>query len=289
MEIIKEVTAMQARSKAAKAAGRKVVFVPTMGFLHDGHRELLKTGRKAAGKDGLLVLSIFVNPTQFGPREDLSSYPRDLESDLRMAGEEGVDAVFTPGVCDVYPKGFETYVEVTELSKHLCGEMRPGHFRGVATVVLKLFNMVMPDSAIFGKKDYQQLKIIERMTRDLDLGVDIVGVETIRESDGLAKSSRNSYLSAGERKAARRIPESLEAASDGVDSGILQARDLIEIMKKIIEKEPGAVIEYIRVCDKESLEDLDHIEDEALVALAVRIGRARLIDNRVVSATKRER
>lgn len=289
MEIIKEVSLMQARSKAAKAAGRKVVFVPTMGFLHDGHRELLRTGRKAAGKDGLLVLSIFVNPTQFGPREDLSSYPRDLESDLRMAGEEGVDAVFTPGVCDVYPKGFETYVEVTELSKYLCGEMRPGHFRGVATVVLKLFNMVMPDSAIFGKKDYQQLKIIERMTRDLDLGIDIVGVETIRESDGLAKSSRNSYLSAGERKAARRIPESLEAASDGVDSGISQARDLIEIMKKIIEKEPGAVIEYIRVCDKESLEDLDHIEDEALVALAVRIGRARLIDNRVVSATKRER
>lgn len=280
---------MQARSKAAKAEGGKVVLVPTMGFLHDGHRELLKTGRRAAGKDGLLVLSIFVNPTQFGPKEDLSSYPRDLESDLRMAGEEGVDAVFTPGAYDVYPKGFETYVEVTELSRHLCGEFRPGHFRGVATVVLKLFNMVMPDSAIFGKKDYQQLKIIEKMTRDLDLGVAIVGVETIRESDGLAKSSRNSYLSADERRAARRIPESLKAASDGVDSGISQTRDLIEIMKKIIEKEPGAVIEYIRVCDKESLEDLDHIEDEALVALAVRIGRARLIDNRVVSATKRER
>lgn len=283
MEIIKEVTAMQARSKAAKAEGQKVVFVPTMGFLHDGHRELIKTGRKAAGKDGFLVLSIFVNPAQFGPGEDLSSYPRDLERDLKMAGEEGVDAVFTPGVEDVYPKGFETFVEVTGLQRHLCGEMRPGHFRGVATVVLKLFNMVLPDSAVFGKKDYQQLKIIEKMARDLNLGLTIIGVDTVRESDGLAKSSRNSYLSADERRAAARIPEALNAASDGAASGIRQARDLIEIMKKIIEKEPGAVIEYIRVCDKESLEDLDMIEDEALVALAVKIGRARLIDNRIVS------
>lgn len=287
MEIIKEVTAMQARSKAAKASGQKVVFVPTMGFLHDGHRELIKAGRKAAGKDGLLVLSIFVNPAQFGPKEDLSTYPRDIDRDLKMAGEEGVDAVFTPGVDDVYPRGFETYVEVTELQKHLCGERRPGHFRGVATVVLKLFNMVMPDSAVFGKKDYQQLKIIEKMARDLNLGVDIVGVDTVRESDGLAMSSRNAYLSEAERRAARSIPESLKAASDGVASGIRQARDLIEIMKKIIEKEPVAVIEYIRVCDKESLEDLDMIEDEALVALAVSIGRARLIDNRIVSISFR--
>ncbi|MBI5454911.1 MAG: pantoate--beta-alanine ligase [Deltaproteobacteria bacterium] len=283
MEIIKEVTLMQARSKAAKAEGQKVVFVPTMGFLHDGHRELIKTGRKAAGKDGLLVLSIFVNPAQFGPKEDLSTYPRDMDRDLKMAGEEGVDAVFTPGVDDVYPRGFETFVEVTELQKHLCGERRPGHFRGVATVVLKLFNMVMPDSAVFGKKDYQQLKIIERMARDLNLGVDIIGVDTVRESDGLAMSSRNAYLSEPERRAARSIPGSLKAASDGVATGVRQARDLIEIMKKIIEKEPVAVIEYIRVCDKESLEDLDTIEDEALVALAVSIGRARLIDNRIVS------
>lgn len=283
MGIIKEPTLMQARSKAVKAEGQKVVFVPTMGFLHDGHRELLKTGRKAAGKGGLLVLSIFVNPTQFGPREDLATYPRDMDRDLKMAGEEGVDAVFTPGVEDVYPKGFETFVEVTGLQKHLCGEERPGHFRGVATVVLKLFNMVLPDIAVFGKKDYQQLKIIERMTRDLNLGVAIVGVETIRESDGLAMSSRNAYLSVPEREAARCIPTALEAASGGAASGVRQAGDLIEIMKKIIEKEPVAVIEYLRVCDKESLEDLDIIENEALVALAVRIGGARLIDNTLVS------
>ncbi len=287
MEIIKEASLMQARSKAAKAEGQKVVFVPTMGFLHDGHRELIKTGRKAAGKDGFLVLSIFVNPAQFGPKEDLSTYPRDLDRDLKMAGEEGVDAVFTPGVDDIYPKGFETFVEVTELQKHLCGERRPGHFRGVATVVLKLFNMALPDSAVFGKKDYQQLKIIERMARDLNLGLTIIGVDTVRESDGLAMSSRNAYLSESERRAAGSIPESLKAASDGAATGVRQARDLIEIMKKIIEKEPVAVIEYIRVCDKESLEDLDMIEDEALVALAVSIGRARLIDNRIVSIRSR--
>ena len=287
MEIIKEVSLMQARSKAVKAGGQKVVFVPTMGFLHDGHRELLKAGRKAVGKDGLLVLSIFVNPTQFGPKEDLSSYPRDMDRDLKMAGEEGVDAVFTPGVDDVYPEGFETFVEVAVLSKHLCGETRPGHFRGVATVVLKLFNMVLPDIAVFGKKDFQQLKIIERMTRDLNLGVAIVGVETVRESDGLAMSSRNAYLSESEREAARCIPAALEAASGGASSGVRQATDLIEIMKKIIEKEPVAVIEYLRVCDKESLEDLDKIEDEALVALAVRIGGARLIDNTLVSTRVR--
>ena len=209
--------------------------------------------RAGGGKDGLLVLSIFVNPAQFGPKEDLSTYPRDIDRDLKMAREEGVDAVFTPGVEDVYPKGFETFVEVTGLQKHLCGEERPGHFRGVATVVLKLFNMVLPDSAVFGKKDYQQLKIIERMTRDLDLGVAIVGVETIRESDGLAMSSRNAYLSASEREAARCVPAALEAASVGAASGVRQAADLIEIMKKIIEKEPVAVIEYLRVCDKNRL------------------------------------
>jgi pantoate--beta-alanine ligase len=252
-----------------------------MGFLHDGHRELLRIGKREA-RGGRLVLSIFVNPAQFGPREDYRAYPRDMGRDLSIAGEEGVDAVFAPKAEEMYPAGYETYVEVEGLSKYLCGRSRPGHFRGVATVVLKLFNVVMPHAAVFGKKDYQQLTIIKRMAKDLDLDIGIVGVETVREPDGLAMSSRNSYLGAAERQAASVIPRALFEAEALFSAGVRDGAEIRDKMKKIIEKEPLAVVEYIEVCDPDTLEDLSRITGSALVALAVRVGKARLIDNRVL-------
>jgi len=275
-EIIKTVNQMRAASRALRSKGERVAFVPTMGFLHDGHRALLRAARRAGS---VLVMSIFVNPAQFGPREDLSSYPRDLDRDLKMASEEGVDIVFTPEAADIYPEGFRTYVEVEGLSDALCGASRPGHFRGVATVVLKLFNMVAPHTAFFGRKDFQQLKVIERMVKDLDLAVEIVGVDTVREADGVAMSSRNSYLSAGERKAASVIPRAMEEARRLVAEGEGRGGAVIEKVKKIIEKEPLAVIDYVKVCDAGDLGDSDAIDESSVLFLAVKVGRARLIDN----------
>ena len=259
-----------------RAKGDSIVFVPTMGFLHDGHRALLCAGRRLGTT---LVMSIFVNPAQFGPREDLSAYPRDLDRDLKMAEEEGVDIVFTPSAMDMYPEGFKTLVEVEGLSNTLCGASRPGHFRGVATVVLKLFNIVMPTRALFGKKDFQQLKVIERMVKDLDLPVEITGVETVREADGLAMSSRNSYLGKEEREAAVCVPNAMEEARKLVAAGEGQSRAVIEIVKKIIEKEPLAVIDYISVCRSDNLEDAPFIDEGSMLFLAVKVGKARLIDN----------
>lgn len=273
---------MREFSAAASGRGFPPVLVPTMGFLHDGHRELLKVGRRHCVLPGgfrPLVLSIFVNPSQFGPSEDFSTYPRDLERDLEAARSEGVDVVFTPSVNGMYPEGFQTFVEVTELSAPLCGRFRPGHFRGVATVVLKLFNIVAPAIAVFGKKDYQQLLVIKRMVEDLNVGVDIVGVDTVREPDGLAMSSRNAYLSAEERRAALCVPRSLDAARKAFGAGEAAATAIVEKMKKIIEKEPSAVIEYIDIRDASTLAPVERVEGGALVALAVRIGKTRLIDN----------
>lgn len=266
---------MQALSLEARSRGEQIAFVPTMGYLHDGHRELLKAGR---ARGGLLILSIFVNPAQFGPKEDYGSYPKDLERDMKTAGEAGTDIVFTPGPSAVYPPGYQTYVEVTEITKGLCGQSRPGHFRGVATVVLKLFNIVMPHVAIFGKKDFQQLVTIKRLVLDLNLLIDIVGIETVREADGLAMSSRNSYLGPVERQAAASIPRALEAAKEAASIGVASAGIMAKV-KKIIEKEPQAVIEYVKVCDPDTLEELEYIGKNAQLLIAVRIGRARLIDN----------
>jgi pantoate--beta-alanine ligase len=279
MRVIEDLDEMRAASLEARSRGAKVVFVPTMGCLHDGHRELLRIGRRLGGA---LVLSIFVNPTQFGPNEDYGSYPRDLDKDLEVAAAEGVDLVFTPQASRMYPEGFRTHVEAGGLGEKLCGASRPGHFRGVATVVLKLFNIVGPDVAIFGKKDFQQLLIIRRMARDLDLAIEIIGAETVREPDGLAMSSRNRYLSPEEREAARSLSEALLSAKEAFSAGERSAAVLIEKMKKIIEKHPHTVIDYIKVCDAGSLEDLEVIETEALAALAVKVGRARLIDNCVL-------
>jgi len=282
MKIINEVSQM--REISAKWAQKALppVLVPTMGFLHEGHRALLRTGREMCRDGRPLVLSIFVNPTQFGPGEDFSTYPRDLEKDIAVARAEGVDIVFNPSAEQMYPGGFQTFVEVRELSAPLCGLSRPGHFTGVATVVLKLFNIVRPAGAVFGRKDYQQLLVIRRMVEDLDLPVEITGVETVRDRDGLAMSSRNAYLSLEERRAALCVPRSLDAAEESLCSGEAQCAVIVEKMKKIIEKEPMAVIEYVDIRDSLTLAPLKRVEGAAVAAVAVRIGRTRLIDNRVL-------
>jgi len=276
MRVVEGVDAMRAEAAEARAEGKKISFVPTMGALHDGHRALL---RRARGLGGLLVMSIFVNPAQFGPGEDYEEYPRDTEGDLETARKEGVDVVFMPAPVEIYPAGFSEWVEPGPLAERLCGASRPGHFRGVATVVARLFEIVAPDVAFFGLKDYQQLLVIRRMVRELGLGVRIEGVETVREADGLAMSSRNSYLAPEERRAALCIPRALSAAREAFEAGTRSGGAIIEKMKKIIENQPGAVIEYISVSDPETLEELEDIKGRALAALAVRIGRTRLIDN----------
>jgi len=274
--IISSVKQMREASITLREGGEVIVFVPTMGYLHDGHRALLKVGRRLGST---LVMSIFINPAQFGPKEDLSSYPRDLERDLLMAGEEGVDIVFTPPAPEMYPEGYSTHVEVSGLSDKLCGASRPGHFRGVATVVCKLFNIVAPHRALFGRKDFQQLRVIERMVKDLGLPVEVASVETVREPDGLAMSSRNSYLSPVERRAASVVPRAMEEARALVAAGEDSGAALVEKVKKIIEKEPLAVIDYVKVCRADNLEDSPVIDDCSMIFLAVKIGRARLIDN----------
>ena len=275
-KIIKTLKEMREESLSLRESGGVIVFVPTMGFLHDGHRALLKVGRRLGST---LVMSIFVNPAQFGPKEDLGSYPRDLERDLLMADEEGVDIVFTPSAFEMYPEGFSTHVEVSGLSDILCGASRPGHFRGVATVVLKLFNIVMPHRALFGRKDFQQLRVIERMVKDLDLQVEIAGIETIREKDGLAMSSRNSYLGIEERAAASVVPRAMEEARRIVADGEAQSSVVTEKVKKIIENEPLAVVDYVKVCRADNLRDAPAIDECSMLFLAVKIGKARLIDN----------
>lgn len=276
MKVIKTVKEMQEASIASRSKGAAAVLVPTMGFLHDGHRALLKRGR---AEGGLLVLSIFVNPSQFGPKEDLSAYPRDIEADLRMAEEEGVDIAFVPEAKEIYPEGYRTWVDVEGLSDRLCGASRHGHFRGVATVVLKLFNAVLPDVAVFGWKDFQQLCIIKRMASDLGLRVEIIGVDTVREPDGLAMSSRNSYLSPEERRAASVIPSAIEEAKKAVAGGEIEVVEIVRKVKNIIEKERLAVVDYIKVCHSESLDEMEEAGPGAVLFLAVKIGRARLIDN----------
>ncbi|MBI5563078.1 MAG: pantoate--beta-alanine ligase [Deltaproteobacteria bacterium] len=276
MKIIEDIREMRRYAKEARAKGAAVALVPTMGYLHAGHAELLRVARESAD---LVVLSIFVNPMQFGPKEDYQTYPRDINGDMKLAAQTGVDAVFVPYAADMYHHGFQTFVNVEELTKVLCGEVRPGHFRGVTTVVLKLFNIVGPAKAVFGKKDYQQYLVVRRMVEDLNLDVEIIGVETMREPDGLAMSSRNSYLDPAERLAARCIPRAMDEVNAAFFDGTRASASLIDIVKKIIENEPLAVVEYISVCDTETLADLEYVEDSARLLLAVKVGKARLIDN----------
>lgn len=271
---------MQAFSNSVRAEGKTIAFVPTMGFLHAGHASLLGLGRKKAD---VLVLSIFVNPSQFGPNEDLDAYPRNLEGDFAIAEKEGVDAVFTPKPGDIYPEGYQTYINLEKLTDHLCGLSRPGHFRGVATVVAKLFNMVKPHFAFFGQKDFQQLAVIKRMVADLDFDIEVIGAPILRESDGLAMSSRNSYLTEEQRKSSLCLYQAICKAHDLVTSGIKNASAIVSEAERIIKTQPGARIDYLAVVDQDTFEDVSILDKPCLFALAVIIGSTRLIDNTILA------
>ncbi len=279
MERIQTVQDMQQWSDAVKAAGQTIAFVPTMGFLHEGHLELMRVGIRHADK---LVVSIFVNPTQFGPNEDLNSYPRDEQGDLEKADGVGADIVFMPSVKDIYPEGSETIVRVQKLPLHLCGLSRPGHFDGVATVVAKLFNIVKPHIAVFGQKDYQQLAVISRMVMDLQMDIQIIGAPTHREPDGLAMSSRNSYLSEEERRSALCLKKAIDLARELFQRGETRAIVLKNAVCSLIESYPFTKIDYVNLCDSITLEDVDTLSEDVLLALAVHVGRTRLIDNCVL-------
>jgi pantoate--beta-alanine ligase len=256
-----------------------VGLVPTMGYLHEGHLSLI---RRAKAENVSVVVSIFVNPAQFVPGEDLDKYPRSLERDLSMLEKKGVSAVFTPKPQDMYPPGFSTWIDVEKITERLEGAARPGHFRGVTTIVAKLFNIVRPARAYFGRKDAQQALVIKKMAADLDMGIEVITLPTVREPDGLAMSSRNSYLSKVERKAAIVLYKSLRLAEDLHSQGEKDARKIKDVMQRLIEKEPLARIDYISIADNVTLDELDKIKPPALVSLAVFIGKTRLIDNVVL-------
>ena len=276
MQVISGVGEMQVSAEGARRQGKRIVLVPTMGFLHQGHLSLMQEGRR---RGDLLVMSIFVNPTQFGAGEDYEAYPRDMERDQDLARQAGVDIIFAPSAREIYPAHYQTYVNVEEVTKYLCGASRPTHFRGVTTVVCKLFNIVKPHAAIFGEKDFQQLVVIRRMVTDLNLDVEIVGMPTYRERDGLAMSSRNSYLTPSERTAALCISQALKQAAALFGQGERRAKALVQAAHNIIAAEPLARIDYLTLCDTEELKDLSRVDREAVLAVAVRIGKARLIDN----------
>jgi len=256
--------------------GLSVGFVPTMGYLHEGHRALINRARQ---ENDRVVVSLFVNPTQFGPNEDYEKYPRDFERDREICEKAGVDLLFAPSVAEMYPSRNLAFVDIAELGEGLCGAKRPCHFRGVCTVVTKLFNIVLPDRAYFGEKDAQQLAIIRRMTEDLNFNTRIVACPTVRDADGLALSSRNAYLSEVERKAALVIPQSLQAARQAMDGGERDAARIIGMIREMIAKEPLAAIDYIEVVDGETLKPVSRVEGPVLVAVAVFVSKTRLIDN----------
>jgi len=280
MEVIKEISKMKEISKSWKKSGYRIAFVPTMGFLHEAHLALVRKAKELGDKT---VVSIFVNPLQFGPKEDFREYPRDLERDLTLLEKEGVDVVFVPEVEEMYPSDFQTYVEVTKLTTGLCGAFRPGHFKGVTTVVLKLFNIVNPDFAVFGEKDYQQLQVIRQMVKDLNLDVKIIPHPTVREKDGLAMSSRNTYLSQEERKSAIALYQALLLAKKLIEEGERDPQRIREKMEDFIHSFPFTKVQYIEFVNPESLEPVGKIELPILCALAVFVGKARLIDNMLIS------
>jgi pantoate--beta-alanine ligase len=267
---------------AARAAGQVIGFVPTMGALHDGHASLI---RVAKHRCNFVVVSIFVNPAQFGPQEDLSRYPRTMPEDLALCEREGAALVFAPEPAEIYPDGFRTYVEVHELQDVLEGASRPGHFRGVATVVLKLFNIVQPDRVYFGQKDAQQARIIQQMVRDLDVPVRIVVAPTVREPDGLALSSRNRYLEPAQRQEAVALSQALSAVRCRVAAGERDAVALRQVLVDRITATPGAALDYAEIVDGDSLKPIEWLERPALAVLAVRFGATRLIDNLPLSAS----
>lgn len=279
MRIITKAKDMREAVREEKSCGKSIGFVPTMGFLHEGHLSLV---RESVRKTDVTVVSIYVNPAQFGPQEDFKDYPRDINRDTEILKTEGVDCIFSPDNEEIYPEGYKTYVEVHDLQDKLCGRSRPGHFRGVCTVVLKFFHIIEPDFAYFGQKDAQQAIILKRMVQDLDFGVKIEVLPIVREEDGLALSSRNTYLDQEERKAAQVLFQSLEEARKMVMNGEQDSARIISRMKERISQEPRAKIDYVEIVDMETLNPATKIGNEALAALAVFIGKVRLIDNTIL-------
>jgi pantoate--beta-alanine ligase len=277
MKVIRDIEGMRAWSREARGGGKKLVFVPTMGALHEGHLSLMREGLKRADA---LAISIYVNPAQFGAGEDLNEYPNSIEEDLRKAEELGTDAVFLPTDEAIYPEGYQTFVTVEGITESLCGARRPGHFRGVTTVVAKLLNIVSPDLAVFGEKDFQQLVAIRRMVADLEIPVEIVGAPIVREPDGLAMSSRNSYLSPAQREAATSLFKSLCAAEQLIATGKTDAQAILRSVRETIGSHEEMRIDYARLVDAETLEDLNEFRRPALLAIAAFAGTTRLIDNR---------
>jgi pantoate--beta-alanine ligase len=283
MEVAKTIESVRRIVKNARNEGRKIGLVPTMGALHIGHISLIE----AAVKDcDLVIVSIFVNPTQFCPGEDFEKYPRPLEADLKICREAGVDAVFAPSPEQMYPGENVTWVTVEKLTGPLCGKSRPGHFRGVTTVCAKLFNIIAPDTAYFGQKDAQQAIVIRRMAADLNMPLEIVICPTVREPNGLAVSSRNQYLTEQQKKDAANIYKSLQTCRRLIDAGTTETRQIISEMRKILQQIPSGQIEYISIVDAETLESIEKIAGKALAAVAVKVGPARLIDNILVDADK---
>jgi pantoate--beta-alanine ligase len=278
MKIIQSAAEMQRFAEAERCRGRKIALVPTMGYFHEGHLNLMRIGRK---RGDCLVVSIYVNPTQFSPAEDFDAYPRDFDRDRALAEEVGVDVIFSPDNREMYPEGYQTYVDVEGVTNNLCGISRPQFFRGVTTVCTKLFNIVKPHVTIFGKKDFQQYITIGRMIRDLNMDIELVGMETTREPDGLAMSSRNVYLNTEERKSALSLSRALLLAGELYGKGQRDAGLILEKVRALIAGYPHAEIDYARICDTTTMKDAPQVEGECVLALAVRVGKTRLIDNSV--------
>jgi pantoate--beta-alanine ligase len=280
MNLISSPAEMQRFAEAVRLRGERIALVPTMGYLHDGHLSLMREGRQRAST---LVASLFVNPAQFAPHEDLDRYPRDLDRDRRLMESVPVDVLFAPQAPAMYPAGAQTWVEVTDLTQGLCGGSRPGHFRGVTTVVAKLFNIVKPHVALFGAKDYQQLCAIRQMVRDLNFDLEIVAMPTVREADGLAMSSRNSYLSADQRSAALSLSRALEIARTAFTHGERDPKILATLARAELQCESGVEVEYVEVRDAMTLEEIAAVAGPAVIAVAARVGTTRLIDNTVLA------
>lgn len=279
IKIVHTIEEVRMQIKQWRAEGKTIGFVPTMGYLHEGHQSLIK---KSVQQNEKTVVSVFVNPMQFAPTEDLESYPRDLNADAGLCDETGADLIFNPEPDEMYKNGFCSFVDMTGPTAELCGKSRPIHFRGVCTVVIKLFNIVQPDRAYFGQKDAQQLAVIKRMVIDLNIPIEIVGCPIIREEDGLAKSSRNTYLNEEERKAALILSKTVFMGKRLVDEGLTDAKELVRLMKENIETEPLAKIDYVQAVNFNDISVTDTISESTLVAMAVYIGKTRLIDNFIV-------
>ena len=283
MKVVKAIAEVKEAVKAWKAAGETVSLVPTMGFLHNGHKSLMD---RAKSENDRVVVSVFVNPIQFGPNEDFKTYPRDIEHDKAVCESAGVDLIFNPEADEMYSPEFCSFVGMSVLTEDLCGKSRPTHFQGVCTVVSKLFNIVTPDRAYFGEKDAQQLAIIKRMVIDLNMNLEVIGCPIVREEDGLAMSSRNTYLSAEERKAALVLSRTLNLGEELAKQGVTDTSELLSKMRENIEKEPLAKIDYVEAVNVLTMKPVEKITESTLVAMAVRIGATRLIDNRMILGGK---